>query len=101
MRATRIEWPTDFRECGPQADPTILLNADAKIAETKYLVTAVRMNSDLTEPDYRGDIDEAIYDPVMDEIRDGLEFVMCSMDPELLPLADGLYLLWMVPANLS
>ena len=101
MRAPEIDWPSEFIENGPQADPSILLSGDLRIGKASYLVTAVRMNARVTEPDYRVGVSSRLYDEAFAEVQDELEFIMGSMSPVMLRLSDGHYLLWIVPVNLD
>ena len=96
-----IGWPTELREAGPAADPSILLVGDAKIGATDYLVTAVRINQYLTGPDYHPEVNERQYEKKLGQAIDALDFLMEVADPALLPLEGGMYLLWMVPADIE
>ena len=101
MRAPPIEWPLEFREVGPPADPSILLSGDVKIGNNSYVVTAVRMNENATRPDYRIGVSSRAYDFVFADIEDGLEFLLELMAPAMLQLSTGQYLLWIVPEDLG
>ena len=96
-----IGWPTELREAGPTADPSILLVGDAKIGTTDYSITAVRINKYLTGPDYKPELDERLYEKKLNQAIDALDFLMEVAEPDLLSLEDGMYLLWMVPADLE
>jgi hypothetical protein len=74
-----------------------MLRGKAKIGSTIYTITAIRVNESLTAPDYRENIDDKTYGAVIDEALEALEFLTDTIDPALLPLESGQYLLWMMP----
>lgn len=92
-----MNWPTELREVGPTGDPTIMLRGKAKIGSTTYTVTAIRVNEYLIAPDYRENIDGKTYEAVINDALNALEFLTDTIDPALLPLEGGQYLLWMMP----
>ena len=98
LRAPAIEWPTSFDAQGPAEDPNILLSAQACIAGVTYAITAIRMREGMRMPDYRDDVPSGAYEDALDSMREEIEVLASTMDPPLVSLGDGNYLLWMVPS---
>ncbi|MDE2111409.1 MAG: hypothetical protein KGJ79_09725 [Alphaproteobacteria bacterium] len=98
IRAPSIQWPTALTGAGPDEDPSIMLTGTAKIAGVDFLVSALRMRDGMRIPDYREDVPEKIYETALDNMLDDVEDLVSSMEPELLAINGGRYLLWMVPA---
>jgi hypothetical protein len=99
MRAPQIEWPTEFDELGPAEDPSILLSAVARIDGVEYTVTAIRMREGMRLPDYRSDVRDRTYETFIDEKLDEIECLAETVEPALLSLGGGSYLLWMAPTG--
>lgn len=98
LRAPAIQWPATFDAFGPADDPAILLAGEAKVAGIGYVVTAVRMRRGMRMPDYKDGVSPGAYEDALDTMLDEIECLASTREPALLPLADGHYLLWMVPA---
>ena len=97
ISAPEIDWPSEFREQGPDEDPAILLTGQAKIAGVAFKVTALRMCKGTRTPDYREHVPEESYEASLDNMPEDIEDLVESIQPELVALNEADYLLWMVP----
>ncbi len=93
--------PTQLRQAGPAADPSILLVGQATIGSTEFIVTAIRINQYQTAPDHKEGIRRHIYERSIASAVDIADFLMDTADFTLLPLEHGSYLLWMVPMEVE
>ncbi|MDE1938576.1 MAG: hypothetical protein KGI68_06110 [Alphaproteobacteria bacterium] len=97
IRAPSIQWPAALNSAGPNEDPGIMLTGTARIAGVDFLVSALRMRDGMRIPDYKDDVSEKIYETALNSMLDDVEDLVNSMEPELLAINGGRYLLWMVP----
>lgn len=96
--APAIQWPTELYPAGPGADPTIVLNGDAKVSGVRYQITAVRMREGHRTPDYKEGVPRSAYKSTLDSMADDIEDLIGSLGHALVRLNGVHYLLWMVPA---
>ncbi len=94
-----IEWPADFEALGPAEDPDILLTAEARIGGQDFVVTAIRMRAGMRMPDYRDGVPVHVYEDALDSMREEIECLASTMEPALVSIGGGDYLLWMVPSS--
>ena len=99
MHAPAIQWPDSFDALGPTEDPRILLVGTAEIAGVKFVVTAIRMRDGMRMPDYLEGVPVSAYEAAIDSMREEIEVLASTMEPALVPIAGGKYLLWMVPSG--
>lgn len=99
LRAPAIQWPDTFDELGPADDPRILLVGEAMIEGTAFVVTAIRMREGMRMPDYLEGVPVSAYEAAIDSMREEIEVLASTMEPALVPIAGGNYLMWMVPAS--
>ena len=55
------EWPRDLLNAGPPEDRAILLRGEVTIGATRFVVTAVRVDSIELAPDFRPDVPIDVY----------------------------------------
>lgn len=94
-----IEWPDSFDALGPAADPTILLTADVRIGGQDFVVTAIRMRAGMRMPDYKEGVPVRTYEDALDSMREEIECLASTMEPSLVAIDGGDYLLWIVPSS--
>ena len=98
LRAPAIQWPAAFDAQGPAEDPNILLVAEASIDGIAFVITAIRMRDGMRMPDYREGVPIGVYEDTIDSMREEIEVLASTMDPPLVKLDGGDYLLWMIPS---
>lgn len=98
LRAPAIQWPAAFDAQGPAEDPTILLTAEASIDGVAFGITAIRMRDGMRMPDYREGVPVSVYEDALDSMREEIEVLASTMEPSLIALDGGEYLLWMIPS---
>ncbi len=89
-----------LEEAGPAEDTALMLSGSARIGRTAFRIVAIRVESRLKfTPDYRSNLNHAVYD------RQMLETLLAALgeiaDTDHLPtieLATGSYVMWMAPA---
>jgi len=96
--APAIRWPAEFTAAGPPRDPAIVLTAEARIGDTAFRVTALRMREGLRLPDYRTDVPESAYEEAFERMVDDIEDLVDARNPHRVAINNAEYLLWMVPA---
>ena len=99
VRAPAIQWPTSFDALGPADDPSILLVGEATLQGVEFVVTAIRMRDGMRMPDYREGVPLDVYEAALDSMREEIETLASTMEPALVPIEGGQYLLWMVPST--
>ncbi len=99
LRAPAIQWPDSFDELGPADDPRILLVGEARIADVDFEVTAIRMRDGMRMPDYLEGVPVSAYEAAINSMREEIEVLASTMEPALVSIAGGNYLLWMVPSS--
>ena len=100
FRTPEIQWPERLEPGGPADDPGILLVGEAQIGGLPFAITAIRMREGLRMPDYRDSVDADEYDSALDSLVDDIECLSNILEPSLLRLDEGAYLMWMVPSGL-
>lgn len=98
LHAPAIRWPDNFDALGPAEDPRIVLVGEAEIEGVKFIVTAIRMREGMRMPDYLDGVPQSTYEAAIDSMREEIEVLSSTMEPALVPIAGGNYLLWMVPS---
>lgn len=111
IRRLEWQWPEALEERGPAQDPSILLTGSARIGQVPVQVVAVRINPELVGvPDYRPDVDEARYRKgalatLLETILDESEYLVSELEEllgkarsSIVPLEQGSYLVWVIPA---
>jgi hypothetical protein len=86
-----------LREQGPEADPAILLVGQAMIAGKPFKIAALRMQRGGRGPDYRPNVPESEYAVSLECMTEDVEDLVDSIEPQLIAMNGGHYLLWMVP----
>jgi len=80
-----VEWPAELEECGPPADPAILLTGRVRLGDAALRLVAIRIDPSLRwSPEYRRDVPEAEYD------ANGLDGALEGVLEELGVLAEQL-----------
>jgi hypothetical protein len=97
IQAPAMHWPRELREQGPEADPAILLVGQAMVAGKAFKIAALRMRREGRGPDFREDIPENEYAVSLESMTEDVEDLVDSIQPSLIAMNGGHYLLWMVP----
>ena len=93
-------WPSELQEEGPPEDPGILLAGAAEIGKARHRVLAVRLNPNTLAVDYQTEVEEEIYaDYQLEDMLDELTFLDEIDKSVLVPMADGHYVIWMIPSG--
>ena len=98
VQSPAMTWPENFHAVGPSEDPRIVLVGEAKIEGVKFVVTAIRMRDGMRMPDYLEGVPVSAYEDAIDSMREEIETLASTMEPALVPISGGNYLLWMVPS---
>jgi hypothetical protein len=96
--APAMTWPENFDAVGPAEDPRIVLVGEAQIEGVKFVVTAIRMRDGMRMPDYLEGVPVSVYEDAIDSMREEIETLASTMEPALVSISGGNYLLWMVPS---
>ncbi len=100
IRFPEPRWPVELLEEGPEEDPSILLGGVAEIGNARHRISAVRVNLRPLRVDFRADLKKYIYaDHELEAMLDELNFFGSIDQSAVVPLENGTYVVWMMPAG--